>query len=86
MDKIKKNPLSAHCDRASVCNNGQMALRSNRYGPLYFSSETGIVKRKYYRSRTSGEPFSINTSVQGHRQCFLLYRQYYIHTGNDMFG
>lgn len=36
MDKKKKykNPLSAHCDRASVCNIGQMALRSSRYGPF----------------------------------------------------
>lgn len=42
--KTKKNPLSAHCDRASACNVGQMALRSSRYGPLYFSFETGIVK------------------------------------------
>lgn len=44
MDKIKKKPLSAHCNRASVCNIGQMALRSSRYGPLYFSCETGFVK------------------------------------------
>lgn len=32
--KNYKNPLSARCDRASVCNIGQMALRSSRYGPF----------------------------------------------------
>lgn len=32
--KKNKNPLSAHWDRASVCNIGQMALRSSRSGPF----------------------------------------------------